>query len=116
MQLNVCKFKSIHFKTLHGNIIRLYFTEEYQSSLEERQLCKEGEELFCSFSLLAFLSRLTIMMGVVVATFLLCWFPFGLMFAGSPFSRTVEQMFDKHQGLIDLVTWIGKLAWIGSIS
>jgi hypothetical protein len=59
------------------------------------------------------------MMGLVVATFLLCWFPFGLMFAGSPFSRTVEQMFDKHQGLIDLVTWIGKLielvTWIGEL-
>ena len=44
-----------------------------------------------------------------MATFLICWFPFGLMFAGSPFSWTVEKIFDDHEELIDLVTWIGEL-------
>ena len=51
------------------------------------------------------------MMGTIVATFLLCWFPFGLMFAGSPFSKTLEKMFEDNQEIIDLITWIGKLLY-----
>lgn len=50
--------------------------------------------------------RITMMVGTIVFTFLLCWFPFALMFALSPFSQDIEDFFTKNN-LVDFVTWLG---------
>ena len=47
------------------------------------------------------------MVGVVVLTFLICWFPFALMFAGSPFSDTLATFFNRYK-IEASVTWLGK--------
>ena len=46
-------------------------------------------------------------MGVVVASFLICWFPFALMFAGTPFNARIGKFFEDNH-LQDIATWIGK--------
>ena len=51
--------------------------------------------------------RITLMVGTIVLTFLLCWFPFALKFALSPFSRVIEDFFSDNK-LVDFVTWLGK--------
>jgi len=53
--------------------------------------------------------RLSVMMGLVVTAFLVCWMPFGFMFVSSPFNSSLESFFDKHQILVDFFTWIGKI-------
>ena len=47
------------------------------------------------------------MVGVVVFSFLFCWFPFAIMFAGTPFSSKVGNFFVEYK-LEDIVTWLGK--------
>ena len=51
--------------------------------------------------------RITLMVGTIVLTFLVCWFPFALMFALSPFSQHIEDFFTDNN-LVDFVTWLGK--------
>ena len=51
-------------------------------------------------------SRMTAMVGVIVSAFLLCWLPFAVMFAGSPFSSHIGHFFESHE-LADTVTWLG---------
>ena len=46
------------------------------------------------------------MVGVIVSAFLLCWLPFAVMFAGSPFSSHIGHFFTSHE-LADTVTWLG---------
>ena len=46
------------------------------------------------------------MVGVVVLTFLICWFPFALMFAGSPFSISLATFFAENR-LEETITWLG---------
>ena len=48
------------------------------------------------------------MVGVVVLSFLICWFPFALMYAGSPLSKIIETFF-AQPGLEEGVIWLGKL-------
>ena len=50
------------------------------------------------------------MVGVVVLSFLICWFPFALMFAGSPFFPILATFFEKQHGSEESVTWLGKFA------
>ena len=51
------------------------------------------------------------MVGAVVLSFLICWFPFALMFAGSPFCSSLATFFADH-GLEEPVTWLGKAGHI----
>ena len=48
------------------------------------------------------------MVGVVVLSFLICWFPFALMYAVSPLSKIIESFF-AQPGLEEGVIWLGKL-------
>ena len=48
------------------------------------------------------------MVGVVVISFLICWFPFALMYAGSPLSKIIETFF-AQPGLEEGVIWLGKI-------
>ena len=50
--------------------------------------------------------RITIMVGVIVSAFLICWFPFAIMFAGTPFSPNIGAFF-VNNNLEDTVTWLG---------
>ena len=49
------------------------------------------------------------MVGVIVSAFLLCWLPFAVMFAGSPFSSHIGHFFESNE-LADTVTWLGNTA------
>ena len=51
--------------------------------------------------------RITLMVGTIVLTFLVSWFPFALMFALSPFSQDIGNFFSDNK-LVDFVTWLGK--------
>ena len=46
------------------------------------------------------------MVGMIVSAFLLCWLPFAVMFAGSPFSSHIGHFFESNE-LADTVTWLG---------
>ena len=46
------------------------------------------------------------MVGVIVSAFLFCWFPFAIMFAGTPFSPNIGAFF-VNNNLEDTVTWLG---------
>ena len=37
------------------------------------------------------------MVGVIVSAFLLCWLPFAVMFAGSPFSSHIGHFFESNE-------------------
>ena len=55
--------------------------------------------------------RITILVGVVVGSFLVCWFPFAIMFAGTPFNASIGKFFEDNH-LQDIATWIGKRSWL----
>ena len=87
--------------------------QSQEKSLRRKSVFREG-----SFAILIFLSvylpsisRLTLMVGVVVLSFLICWFPFALMFAGSPFCSSLASFFDDY-GMEEPVTWLGKAGYI----
>ena len=46
------------------------------------------------------------MVGAIVSAFLICWFPFAIMFAGAPFSPSIGAFF-VNNNLEDTVTWLG---------
>ena len=46
------------------------------------------------------------MVGVIVSAFLICWFPFAIMFAGTPFSPSIGEFF-VNNNLEETVTWLG---------
>ncbi|XP_023345574.1 tyramine/octopamine receptor [Eurytemora carolleeae] len=48
--------------------------------------------------------RITIMMGVIISTFAVCWTPFAIMFISFPFS---PDFWFEHYKWIDVITWIG---------
>ena len=73
----------------------------------KREEAVQRRYLFLSiFSVKACYCRITIMVVVIVSAFLFCWFPFAIMFAGTPFSPNIGAFF-VNNNLEDTVTWLG---------
>ena len=61
--------------------------------------------------------RITFMMGIIIGTFALSWFPFAVMFLLAPFSADTTHSHGgedpephshhEHEILIELITWVG---------
>ena len=54
------------------------------------------------------------MVGVVVITFIICWFPFALMFTVSPVSNSVAQFFEENE-LEEWATWLSRKNLLSSL-
>lgn len=52
-------------------------------------------------------TRITVMMGVIIGTFALCWMPFATMFFLSPYSSVFRDFMESHPAVIEVLTWIG---------
>ena len=48
------------------------------------------------------------MMMVVIGGFVVCWFPFALMFVLFPTNESAATFFVSHPKIVELITWLGK--------
>jgi len=51
--------------------------------------------------------KITTMMAVIVGTFVLCWFPFAVMFILLPYNADVAEYLFANPYIIEIITWIG---------
>ena len=48
------------------------------------------------------------MMMVVIGGFVVCWFPFAIMFVLFPTNESAAIFFDSNLKIVELITWLGK--------
>ena len=48
------------------------------------------------------------MMMVVIGGFVVCWFPFAIMFVLFPTNESAAIFFDSNPKIVELITWLGK--------